>query len=116
MLGYDINLKALMDPTLELGIPGGNELLRFCDALLGQDRAVLDDARTVLEQTLGPAAVSAASIIAASFTKNDRIANATGIPAEPRMFEGAEDIRALLGLNTFRSAANTFRHLPEGTV
>jgi len=90
-------------------------LLAFSDAVLGPDRAALDAARMTLEKTLGAAAVSAASAIAATFTKNDRVANCTGIPAEPRMFNGAEDIRDMLGLRNFRSAVNTFRHLPEGT-
>jgi len=74
----------------------------------------LDTARTNLEQTLGAAAVTAASSIAASFSKNDRVANGSGIPAEPRMMDGAEDIREMLGLKKFRSAINTYRHLPEG--
>ena len=30
------------------------------------------------------------------------------------MMDGAEDIREMLGLKNFRSAINTYRHLPEG--
>jgi len=30
------------------------------------------------------------------------------------MMDGAEDIREMLGLKKFRSAINTYRHLPEG--
>lgn len=106
----------MIDTTLDIGVPGGNDLLAFADALLGSDLATLDKARGALEKSLGSAAVTAASIIAASFTKNDRVANGAGIPAEPRMFNDAEDIRELLELNKFRSAVNTFRHLPEGTI
>jgi hypothetical protein len=113
-LGHNVNLKAIVDREQEIGIPGGEELLAFSDALLGTDVAELNKARTALSDTLGPAAVSAASIVAATFTKNDRVANGTGIPAEPRMMKGAEDIREMLGLWNFRSAINTSRHLPEG--
>ena len=114
MLGHEVDLKAIVDRQRDIRLPGGDELLKFSDAVLGTDVAELDKARTALSDSLGPAAVSAASIIAASFTKHDRVANGTGIPAEPRMMEGAEDIRELLGLWNFKSAVNTSRHLPEG--
>ena len=102
-----------MDISLDVGVPGGSALLAFCDAVLGPDPVALAGARADLESALGPAAVSAASIIAGTFTKNDRVANGTGIPAEPRMFNGAEDIRDMLGLRSFKSAQNTYRHNPE---
>lgn len=112
MLGHDVDLKALVDRQVDIRFPGGSELLAFSDAVIGPDVAELDKARTALEKSLGPAAVSAASIIAATFTKNDRVANGTGIPAEPRMMKGADDIQELLGLRNFGSAINTFRHMP----
>jgi len=104
----------LIDTQLDIGFPGGKELLVFSNALLGSNIAELEKARAALEKTLGPAAVTAASSIAASFSKNDRVANGSGIPAEPRMMDGAEDIRKMLGLKQFRSAVNTYKHLPEG--
>ena len=110
-MGYEVNLRALVDRQLDIQFPGGNKLLAFSDAVLGSDLAELDKARSALEKSLGPAAVSAASIIAATFTKNDRVANGTGIPAEPRMMEGTGDIRELLGLKKFKSAINTYRHM-----
>ena len=101
----------MIDRELDIGFPGGNELLDFSDALLGSKKSELDTARLALLQSLGAAAVSAAAIIAATFTKNDRVANGTGIPAEPRMMEGNDDIRELLGLNNYKSAINTYRHM-----
>ena len=103
-----------MNTQLDIGFPGGKELLEFSNTLLGANVSELNTARRNIEQTLGPAAVTAASSIAASFSKNDRVANGSGIPAEPRMMDGAEDIREMLGLKKFRSAINTYRHLPEG--
>ena len=101
----------MIDRELDIGFPGGNELLDFSDALLGSKKSELDTARLALSKFLGAAAVSAAAIIAATFTKNDRVANGTGIPAEPRMMEGNDDIRELLGLNNYKSAINTYRHM-----
>ena len=108
-----INLEALIKPTLEIGVPGGKEILNFSEALIGPDRSILDKARLELAYILSPAAVSAASAIAANFTKNDRIANGCGIPSEPKMLKASKDIRANLGLNDYRSAENTFKHFPE---
>ena len=109
----DINLEALITPTLDIGVPGGKEILFFAEALIGSDRGALDKARIDLAETLGPASVTAASAIAANFTKNDRIANGCGIPTEPKMLNASQDIRVMLGLNEFRSAENTFKHFPE---
>ena len=108
-----INLEALITPTLEIGVPGGKEILDFAEALIGTDRSKLDKTRINLADTIGPAAVSAAAAIAANFSKNDRIANGCGIPTEPKMLKASKDIRANLGLNDFRSAENTFKHFPE---
>ena len=104
---------ALVDPTLECGVPGGAELLAFADAVVGSDGQRLDRVRTNLASTLGPAAISAASAIAATFSMNDRIANATGIPVIPMVLKATKDIRDQLGLNAFRSAQNTFKHFQD---
>ena len=94
-------------------MPGGREILAFADAVIGPDREALDRARKNLAEALGKAAVAAAAAIAATFTKNDRIANAVGIPSELRMLRNSREIRAELGINDFRSAASTFRHYPD---
>lgn len=94
-------------------MPGGQELLRFATAIIGSNRAELDAARSEIAKVIGLVAVSAASAVAANFTKNDRIANGCGIPSEPMMLKATKDIRADLGINDYRSAVNTFRHFPE---
>jgi hypothetical protein len=95
---------------LDTGVPGGDLLLAFADAVIGNDPAALDRARTALAEGLSPAAVSAAAAVAANFTKNDRIANGLGIPIDAIAMEGHKDLREQLGLNDYRSAVNTFRH------
>ena len=94
-------------------MPGGKALLAFADAVIGPDRTALDRARLDVAKAVGPAAVPAAAAIAATFTKNDRIANGSGIPSELRMLRNSKEIRAELGINEFRSSANTFRHYPD---
>ena len=94
-------------------MPAGKELLAFSDAVLGSDRPHLDQARDELVGALGPNGVVAASAIAATFSKNDRIANGCGIPSELRMLQNSIEIRDDLGLNSFRSAINTRKHYPD---
>ena len=105
-----INLRALVDPSQESGVPGGAELLEFSEAVIGTDRSRLDTARDALADALSPATVSGAAAIAGNFSKNDRIANGCGIPIDTMVMNITEDIRADLGLNNFRSAVNTFKH------
>jgi hypothetical protein len=105
---------ALVQPHLDSGVPHGRVLSDFCDALLERDPAVLDAARDALVRALGPAAVSGAAAVAANFSKNDRLANGLGIPIDDLMFKTTVDLREQLGLNDYRSAANTFRHRPRG--
>ena len=88
-------------------------MLAYAEAVIGPDLGALNEARDALANTLGPAAVSAAAAIAANFSKNDRIANGLGIPVDPMVLKGTEELREQLGLNDFRSAVNTFRHFEE---
>ena len=112
-MNLDVNLDALIEPDLDIGVPGGSELLRFSEALVGTDRLVLDAAREALENVLGAAAIPAASAIAANFSKNDRIANGLGIPHDPVMVKATKDIREQLGLNSYLSAINTLKYIPS---
>ncbi len=103
-----------MQTDLDSGVAHGRELSAFCDALVSRDRARLDAARNAVEAALGRAAVAGAAAVAANFSKNDRLANGLGIPIDDLMFKTTVELREELGLNAFRSAANTFRHRPRG--
>jgi hypothetical protein len=100
-------------PELDSGVRGGPELLEFAEAVIGSDRSRLDAARRSLAEALIPATVTGASAIAGNFSKNDRIANAIGIPVAETDLEPTRELRERLGLNAFRSAENTFRHFPN---
>ncbi len=100
-----------MRPELDTGVPHGDLLLDFAETIIGTDRAALDAARTALIEALGPEAIAGASAIAGNFTKNDRVANGLGIPVDPPVLQGTEELREQLGLNDYKSAQNTFRHM-----
>ena len=105
-----MNPEVLVRPEQDSGVPGGDVLLAYADAVIGPDLDALDKARDALAEALGPAAVSGAAAIAANFSKNDRIANGLGIPVDEMVLKATEDLREQLGLNDFGSAINTFRH------
>jgi hypothetical protein len=106
-----VNPEALVRPELDIGVPHGDLLLVFAEAIIGADRAALDAARNALIKALGPEAIAGASAIAGNFTKNDRVANGLGIPVDPPVLKGTEELREQLGLNAYKSAENTFRHM-----
>ncbi|MBT4906165.1 MAG: hypothetical protein HOK98_05990 [Rhodospirillaceae bacterium] len=106
-----MNPEALVRPELDIGVPHGDLLLVFAEAIIGTDRAALDAARDALIKALGPEAISGASAIAGNFTKNDRVANGLGIPVDPPVLKGTEELREQLGINAYKSAENTFRHM-----
>ncbi len=56
---------------------------------------------------MGEEALVGASLTVANYSKNDRIANAIGIPLEADFVNGTEDFREQLGVNAYNSAANT---------
>ena len=103
------NVAALVRPSEDVGVDEGDVLLAFADAVLGTDPAVLERARKELKARLGSAAVVGASAIVANFTKNDRIANGLGLPMESAVMKEIVELREELGLNDYRSAANTLQ-------
>ena len=105
--GEALELAAITDRTRDIALPGGAALLNFADAVLGTDPGQLDSARQALVDELGEAALVGAAMIAANFSRNDRIANAIGIPLEAEFVKQSEDFRAALGIDDFASARNT---------
>ena len=61
----------------------------------------------MLVERLGGEALVAASLIAGNFSRNDRIADAIGIPMEADFLNKSEDFREDFGINGFLSARNT---------
>lgn len=104
---YPVNLQAIVNPALDIGIPDGDVLLGFASAVVGPDAAALGKARAALVDRLGGDALVASSIIAANFSRNDRLADAIGIPLESVFVEQGADFRGELGFDDFRSARNS---------
>ena len=105
--GEEFSVRALMDGDEESGVPHGAALLRLAEATLGDDEAALDTSRAEVRNALGPDGLVDAAAVIATFSKMDRIADATGIPLDGPMELLTQGLREEIGIDHFASASNT---------
>lgn len=92
------------DVMANSGVEHGDLLLAFADAIVGDDAAVLADAREAVVATLGPEAMVDAAGVAANFERMVRIADSTGIQLDDRMAALSKEVREELQLQRFIEA------------
>ncbi len=85
------------------GIPGGDLLVAFAEAVVGEDAQALADARRAVLDTLGERALVDSCGVAATFNAIDRVADATGIPIDEARVEPSAGLRDRLGIDRFPS-------------
>ncbi|MEM8766563.1 MAG: hypothetical protein AAGE43_03910 [Pseudomonadota bacterium] len=101
--GEAVNLDTIVaGSTVDSGLPGSAELIRFTDATL-TDPADLPAAREALAAALGEAALVDAAGVVGNFQRMVRIADSTGIPVDGRMAQMSEEVRDQLGLERLAS-------------
>lgn len=103
----NLDLSAVADATKDSGVAHGTLLIRFAEAVLGDDEVELDAVRHDVFAALGPQALVDAAGIVATFMQMVRIADATGIAVVGPMLDKSHDFRHELGLHHFASARNT---------
>jgi len=99
-LEYDLNMKAVRDPAIPSGVPGGNLLLRLVDAVMVQAEP-LEDLQTEIVAELGSAALVDAAAVFGNFEMMNRVADATGIPVPAPAIERERTLVELLELESF---------------
>ena len=98
-LGYEVNIRAIVDPSIDSGIPHGSLLVAFCDALvLGGETGRL---RSQIVASLGVGGLVDASGVIGNFSMMNRIADAIGMPMGKGSLAATAETRALLGLDRF---------------
>lgn len=97
---YPLDIEAVRDPSIPSGVPGGNLLLRFVDALLVGTEPV-DDIRTLIVDDLGPEALVDAASVFGNFSMMNRIAEGSGIPVAAAAVERERALIDSLGLADF---------------
>jgi hypothetical protein len=105
--GLDIDVEAVLDRTRvgDVGIDGSALLLRFVDAVLGDDPTV-DDARRAVRDRFGDEGLWEACATIAAFCGLVRVADGTGIPLDDGLHVASADLRAAHGIDHFAGAAN----------
>lgn len=89
------------------GIPHGEILSAFAEAIVGADAAALDAARKAVTDALGTDALVDACAVASMFNAIDRVADSTGIPIDEDRLEPTADFRESLGITAFPSGRGT---------
>ena len=98
-MGLEVDLAAALNGDGHAsGVPDGDLLLGFTDAVLGTDDRALDDARAALVAKLGGAALADAAGTVASYNAIVKVADATGIPLDDETADETADLRADLGI------------------
>jgi hypothetical protein len=92
--------RAITDPSIDPLVEGGQQLIRFVDAVIGSDDPTI--VRSLLAESLGPAAVADAAGVIANFEMMNRIAEGTGMPVGKGSLARTEEWRSLLGLDRYR--------------
>ena len=100
--GFDIDLRAIVDPAIPMGVPGGNTLLRFVDAVTGTSTMDLAAAQRDVIDELGSAALVDAASVFGNFAMMNRIAEGTGIPLSRQMEAREQDVIAALDLERMK--------------
>jgi len=86
------------------GVPHGDRLIEFAEAVLADNDEQLLRVRSALRGSLGDAALVDAAAVVGFFNAIDRVADATGIPLDPERVPQTADFRAALGLDAFTQA------------
>ena len=111
--GEKIDLTGLTDPNCKEieGLPHSRAIIKFCDAFMSKDAEALAVAREKLLAEMGVDCMVDVAGIASNFQRMNRIADATGIPAESTGNEKADAMKAKLdeqlGMDKYISASNT---------
>ena len=88
----------------DTGIPHGDLLIEFAEAVLDTDEGRLDAARIAIVDALGSEALVDSAGVVGLFNAIDRIADATGAPLEDWKAEQTADLRDALGIGVFGDA------------
>ena len=98
-MGMDLDIRAIGDPTVPLGVPGGNVLLRLVDACLVGDEDARTVARDAVREELGDHGLAHAAGVFGNFQMMNRIAEGTGIPLPRQRIEDNRELIHRIGLD-----------------
>ena len=85
------------------GVPDGELLMAFAEAVVTSDQAAIDAKRADVVDAVGPAGLVDAAGIIGLFNAIDRVADATGTELEEEKAAATEGMRDSIGIDGFAS-------------
>ena len=98
--------SVLEGDATRVGVPQGEVLVEFGEAMLRGDAQRRGRARETLRAALGDGALVDAAAVVASFNAVVKVADASGIPLEDFKADATADLRAELGLEKLNHLAS----------
>lgn len=102
--GRAVDMRAIVDDTIDLGISGGSDLVAVGDAAIG--RTIDPEPVAALADTIGEAPAVRAAAVAGAFELYNRIVDAAGLPVGRVQRQRSADIIETLGLNAMPHAGH----------
>jgi hypothetical protein len=96
--GYDLNLGALVDDTIDPGVPLGREIIDFVVAV--QEGTDVGQARESLAYAAGAEGLVDTAAVFGNFEMMNRLAEGTGIPYPRQAVEREWDLVEILHLES----------------
>lgn len=107
MNGTDVNLNSINDGNEYSGVPQGETLIAFAEAIVAEEPATIAQTRQRLVEAMGEDAMIEAAAVASNFQRMVRIADATGIPLGEGLDSRSREVRADLNLDRFQQRKDT---------
>lgn len=98
---YDLNVAAIRDPSLSIGVPGGTELLCLVDISIGISDDSIANVHSAIIELLGPEALVDAAAVFGNFQMMNRVAEGTGIPTPSQTIQREADTIDTLNIRRF---------------
>ena len=96
--GYDIDIAGLVDHSVDIGVPGGRELIRLVDVFVSDTASDRESARQAVIDALDPESFFDSATVFGNFEMMNRVAEATGIEVPPQAVEREAEMMKALGL------------------
>ena len=98
---YPLDIRAIADPSVAIGVPGGDALIGFVDAVMGVSGESPQAARERVIDELDGASLFDAATVHGNFEMMNRVAEATGIPIPQQSIDRERETVEALGLDRF---------------
>lgn len=98
MNGYDINIEGLVDSSVDIGVPGGSDLINLVTVFHEGNESAKAGARQTVIDSLDPESLFDAAAVFGNFEMMNRVAEGTGIPIPPQAVDREAQLMKILGL------------------